>query len=365
MNNLAGLQYVLPPGTVNQLTEDAIEQCQNLGLLLDRYVPAAVLGDNEKKNPWLNNITKSNHVQSELARAAYLRWERLTRTLATVHFKATTDWRMVVGLGGETVLETDLTLHHLYGIPYIPASALKGLTRSYATGEVDGYKSEKIGREYKDQENILRIFGSQEQAGTVIFFDAFPLNGEVKFALDIMNPHYPNYYRDRSTPPTNDQKPSPITFLTVAATTFAFALAPRRSSSKLDRDDVNLVSTWLQAALANYGVGGKTSAGYGYFNVQAPYARPDKLPYYKVGDTVRGTVVDENIDPVAAKYIQSGRASKCLQLIPFPTNQVLILIDSQYPEARQWRVRNVSLCQLIEEREEDNRTLFICSPKKK
>ena len=363
MNNLAGLQYVLPPGTVNQLTEGAIEQCQNLGLLLDRYVPAAVLGDNEKKNSWLDNITKSNHVQSELARSAYLRWERLTRTLATVHFKATTDWRMVVGLGGETVLETDLTLHHLYGIPYIPASALKGLTRSYVTGEVDGYIGEKIGREYKDQESILRIFGSQEQAGTVIFFDAFPLNGEVKFALDIMNPHYPNYYRDRSTPPTNDQKPSPITFLTVAATTFAFALAPRRSS-KQDRDDVNLVSTWLQAALANYGVGGKTSAGYGYFNVQAPYARPD-IPQFKTGELIKGKVVDEKNDPIAAKYIQSGRASKCLQYQLLPTNQVLILIDAAYLEAQHWHTGNFSWCQFIEEREEDNRTLLICSPKKK
>jgi len=166
---------------------------------------------------------------------------------------------MVVGLGGETVLETDLTLHHLYGIPFIPGSALKGLTRSYVTTEVKGNQSDKI---EKDNETVKRIFGSQEHAGTVIFFDAMPVNGETKIELDIMNPHYPDYY-GKGQPPTNDQNPSPITFLTVANTTFMFALAPR--NPKKDQGDVEQVKTWLQEALAKYGIGGKTSAGYGYF----------------------------------------------------------------------------------------------------
>ena len=37
--------------------------------------------------------------------------------------------RLVVGLGAGHVLETSLTLHHIFGIPYIPASALKGVVR--------------------------------------------------------------------------------------------------------------------------------------------------------------------------------------------------------------------------------------------
>jgi CRISPR-associated protein Cmr6 len=106
------------------------------------------------------------------------------------HFTAMTAWRMVVGLGGETVLETDLTLHHLYGIPFIPGSALKGLTRAYVTGEVEEYKSRKI---EDDKSDIQRIFGTQKEAGSVIFFDAMPVNDKIKIDLDIMNVHYPKY----------------------------------------------------------------------------------------------------------------------------------------------------------------------------
>ena len=42
-----------------------------------------------------------------------------------------TDGRLVVGLGGENVLETGLRLHHTYGMPILPGSALKGLAAHY------------------------------------------------------------------------------------------------------------------------------------------------------------------------------------------------------------------------------------------
>src|SRR5207302_10163433 len=39
--------------------------------------------------------------------------------------------RMIIGLGDESVLETAITLHRTYGVPYIPGSALKGLAAAY------------------------------------------------------------------------------------------------------------------------------------------------------------------------------------------------------------------------------------------
>ena len=45
------------------------------------------------------------------------------------------DWRMVIGLGNESVYETSMILHHIYGIPYIPGSAIKGVVRSYIITE--------------------------------------------------------------------------------------------------------------------------------------------------------------------------------------------------------------------------------------
>src|SRR5207253_3476888 len=135
------------------------------------------------------DIEPNSHIDLALAEQLYRRWFAMTEAMDAQHFSATIDWRMVIGLGGETVLETDITLHQLYGIPYIPGSALKGLTRAYVTGEIEGYKSNKI---ENDNDVVKRIFGSQEQAGTVIFFDAIPANGKVAFALEIMNPHYPD-----------------------------------------------------------------------------------------------------------------------------------------------------------------------------
>ncbi|MBX0313032.1 MAG: type III-B CRISPR module RAMP protein Cmr6, partial [Sulfurihydrogenibium sp.] len=44
-------------------------------------------------------------------------------------YKLKTASRLVVGLGAGHVLETSLTLHHIFGIPYIPGSALKGVVR--------------------------------------------------------------------------------------------------------------------------------------------------------------------------------------------------------------------------------------------
>ena len=43
----------------------------------------------------------------------------------------TTAGRLIVGLGSENILETGLRLHHTYGVPIIPGSALKGLASHY------------------------------------------------------------------------------------------------------------------------------------------------------------------------------------------------------------------------------------------
>lgn len=257
-------RYNLPAST-SVLINDHIAKCKNLALILDRYPPQAVVAIPKEKGPWLQNLLKSNHIDTTLARSAYQRWQNMMAAIQATLFQATLDWRMVMGLGGESVLETDITLHHLYGLPYIPGSALKGLTRAYLTGEIEGYKSAK---EENDNDDVKRFFGTQQQAGSVIFFDAMPTDGNATFAVDIMNPHYPNYYKG-SKPPTNDQDPIPITFLTVEKTTFTFAIAPRPTSDEKLRsqhvEDVQVVKGWLQEALQKYGIGGKTSAGYGHF----------------------------------------------------------------------------------------------------
>ena len=147
---------------------------------------------------------------------------------------ATIDWRLIVGLGGEHVQETNMTFHHIYGIPYVPGSAVKGVLRHWwldlLQQDQNFLQQNRYFVKSKDEidESIalkdpvfLSIFGSPEQRGEVQFLDAYPTEA-VHFAIDIMNPHYSKYYNG-SEPPTDHQDPKPINFLTVEKTTFRFA----------------------------------------------------------------------------------------------------------------------------------------------
>ncbi len=265
-----GSQYFLPEDTERIWLRQG-KSCKNLGLILDKYVRQDIIFESKNKPDWLRSLNPNQCIDLRLAKAAYDRWEQVTKTAGATHLRAETDWRMVVGLGGESVLETDMTLHHIYGFPFIPGSALKGLVRMYAALEdkamyidkEDGTKGPSKQIE-TDADKLLRIFGSQKQAGSVVFFDAMPLNGHAPITLDIMNPHYPKYY-DGTRPPTNDQDPNPVTFLAVEKTTFVFALAPRRQADSQHIDDVKQALQWLREAIQQYGVGAKTNAGYGRF----------------------------------------------------------------------------------------------------
>ncbi len=168
-------------------------------------------------------------------------------------FESALSFRMIIGLGGSHPQETSMTLHHIYGIPYIPGSALKGVTRHWVI--LSGFDNDE-GRAEQDK-NFKDIFGAQAQTGKIIFFDAYP-DGHINLKMDIMNPHYPDYY-SKGSPPADWQSPTPIKFLTVEKTRFKFFLASR------DKNLVDKATEWLKEALQNYGIGAKTSLGYGFF----------------------------------------------------------------------------------------------------
>jgi CRISPR-associated protein Cmr6 len=201
------------------------------------------------------------------------------------NFSLSISWRLVIGLGASHPQETSMTLHHIYGIPYIPGSAVKGVTRHWAILKFAEEKSkmeniefekaiEKISNGLENGERfdlkindlefnqLIEIFGTQKQEGKVIFFDAYPV-GEIKLKIDIMNPHYPKYYSE-GHPPADWQNPFPIKFLTIESTKFEFYLA---SKSKDDRDKnlLNKAKKLLSEALKTHGIGAKTALGYGIF----------------------------------------------------------------------------------------------------
>ncbi|RMA96969.1 type III-B CRISPR module RAMP protein Cmr6 [Hydrogenothermus marinus] len=191
-------------------------------------------------------------------------------------YQLTTKSRLIIGLGISSVLETSIKLHHIYGIPYIPSSAIKGVLRAYRIWKlanwdeekykeietrIDDYKGKPEENISEEEKKIIEIFGNQNQKGKLIILDAYPEKFE-GFDVDIMNPHYPNYYTNDKNPepPADWQNPTPITFLAIPeGTTFNFYF---KNAESYDRD-LEKLRIDLQEAFEKIGIGAKTSLGYG------------------------------------------------------------------------------------------------------
>ena len=172
-------------------------------------------------------------------------------------FSATTASRLIVGLGAESVYEVSIALHHIYGTPYIPGQSLKGAVRNFVIAEHFGKNEDEA---LKDKE-FCAIFGKQDGAGKVMFYDVYPENG-FKLEKDTMTPHYSDYYSGKNEWPTDTEEPTPIPFLAIPGNVkFRFFLGVKKGGEEL----LDKAREYLKNALENSGVGAKTAVGYGYF----------------------------------------------------------------------------------------------------
>ena len=236
---------------------------ENAGLLSDRYLRVAVKDKNNHPGARRNlfeamclSLVQSKEIYSEA-------YERQTSMFKDRKSKGlfSTAGRLVIGLGGENVLETGLTLNHTYGTPMIPGTALKGLAAHYchqAWGAVDDRF--KLGGEYH-----RTIFGTTKDSGHIIFHDAWitPETMAKSLQPDVMTPHHGDYYSDESgnTPPTDFDDPNPVTFLSVVGT---FQLVVSCDVPGVEGQKwADLVFGMISDALGDWGIGGKTNAGYG------------------------------------------------------------------------------------------------------
>ncbi|MBS1553116.1 MAG: type III-B CRISPR module RAMP protein Cmr6 [Bacteroidetes bacterium] len=202
----------------------------------------------------------------------------------SLKFEFEIDWRLAIGLGTESVFETSMTLHPIYGIPYIPGQAVKGITRSWIVNEYFKQKEEDA---VADSETFCKLFGCPKMAdknrksklgkdhqGCVVFFDAFPTSTP-NLKVDVMNPHYGPYYAATdNTPPADYYNPVPIYFLTVEETSFQFIIGVKEKNNITEKDFdgngkddtiLNIAEKYLKEALQNQGIGAKSAVGYGYF----------------------------------------------------------------------------------------------------
>ncbi|WP_338709154.1 type III-B CRISPR module RAMP protein Cmr6 [Paenibacillus amylolyticus] len=186
----------------------------------------------------------------------------------TLQFLVESKTPLVIGHGGTSVLETSLTLHRIYGVPYLPATSLKGLAAHYAHN-ILGETHSALRREGEDYKVL---FGTQQSAGFIQFHDALvtPDTAQEALKLDVFTPHHQDYngiviaevqFNKTYPAPRDDDSPVPIPFLT-ANGQFQIALACE-GETELANEWLSLAKDILSKALANEGIGAKTNVGYG------------------------------------------------------------------------------------------------------
>jgi CRISPR-associated protein Cmr6 len=241
---------------------------------MDRYLRVTVKDDGHKKarEELLMAICQAVTRAGDSYKAAYERNKSAIPEPAKKGLFRTTG-RTVIGLGGENVLETGLTLHRTYGTPLIPGTALKGLASHYCD-LVWGAKDPDFKR---GGPHHCTLFGTTEDSGHMIFHDAWMTSESLAGSLqpDIMTPHHGDYYSGTGAP-TDFDDPKPVTFLSIAGT-FDVAVSCD-VPGKDGKAWADLAFKILCEALREWGIGGKTSAGYGRLGLPADKSKTKTTP---------------------------------------------------------------------------------------
>jgi CRISPR-associated protein Cmr6 len=176
-------------------------------------------------------------------------------SIADKTLKITFPWRLRVGgLPGfrELLLPA---MHTVYGVPYVPASSLKGVVKEWAEQQ-----DEAIRGQVQSMLGYLDMNAKEDASslGKIQFLDAFP-TGKC-LSIDMANPqwHWPKKRgADGSFAVTYN--PEPHALLSLQGATLTIGIKATRLGSE---KDVEVMEKWVREAL-KHGLGSRISAGYG------------------------------------------------------------------------------------------------------
>ncbi len=211
-----------------------------------------------------------------------------------VTFEATLGARMMVNLAGGVVENAGIALDRCFSLPLIPGSAVKGITRTQALWEIREAKGDEKLRLLSQAmllfgygahdlrgdlgwaggpdvaQAVAQAIGTQDFKGCACFLPAYPTT-PATLVVDMVNPHYPSYYTGRNPRAEDNENPIPNYFPAVeAGSTFGFAALLNRVPKLTNITAAALlaqVKQWLERAVTRKGVGAKTAAGYGWFEL--------------------------------------------------------------------------------------------------
>ena len=257
-----------------------LPECDSMSLRLEKFVR---IGDN----------TKKDEVVAVTKKAASKMPVVVPKCAVTITAKL--GGRLIVNQAGGILENAGLCIHSHYNSPYIPGSAVKGCARhaawqawsevedgelkikaakdvaeifGYPTGDSKPKKKEDVepGRVYLD-DYLKERCGYKENdshSGKVAFFAAVP-ETKAKLVVDLVNCHHKDYYAGKKPVATDDESPIPNFFPAVEeGTRFTFTLVPLRDA---DEAVLKRAEHFLKVGLLQNGVGAKTAAGYGWFDI--------------------------------------------------------------------------------------------------
>lgn len=279
----------------------------HVGIAYDMWAPIGVDGriPTEVQQVWFKGL-EAIQISANY-RHAFERWKQGLIDQQAVYLEIELLSRLLVGHGNPSPTEVGLTVHHTWGVPVIPGSALKGLLNHYiqiVLGPdpcecVHPFASDQPEPDRRDYQGVTwkgsqikhgpgkihrAFFGAPEaesdealrrdypefeeyigaSQGLVCFHDALyipgSIGGDQPYAKDILTVHQKAYYGNagrHGQGPNDYDDPNPVAFLTVRPKVkFLIALSGPSDWAALAID-------LLAEALEKWGIGGKTSAGYG------------------------------------------------------------------------------------------------------
>ena len=253
----------------------------------NRFQPDWSVGDDDKRG-WIGD-TVAWGASGDGGQIAHLlqRQRALCQALGGQTAELQTQGNFVTGTGLSHPVENGFTFHPVLGMPYLPASGVKGLLRGWVEVWMDHGAQGETGKTAL----IARWFGTAkgggdtettatkadvECAGSYHFFDALP-SKPVGLACDVMTPHMNKWYEkggdysaadQASTAPADWHSPVPVPFMVVEpGTSFNFMVAPRLTgNAQADAHtcaELPRLMAELKNALEWLGAGAKTATGYG------------------------------------------------------------------------------------------------------
>jgi CRISPR-associated protein Cmr6 len=304
---------------MRQVLRDSIgrEVPDHLGLAYDAWAPTEVADgkvSDDNRRPWLERLAE-HAVSPDYARS-FDRWKASFSATGDRLAELTLASRLLIGHGNASAIDVGLTVHHTWGVPVIPGSALKGLVAHYVDATYGPAEPDKKPWEQQGNERVRAdyqgvtwnrrriergpgavyraLFGAPDAredatmrengfeagaaAGLVTFHDALYVPGSLAdnkpFSADVLTVHQKGYYDSSGQSAPNDyDSPNPVAFLTVRPKC-RLLLALSGPSEWTE-----LAAHLLADAFKNWGVGGKTAAGYGMGTVgewKAPEPRRSK-----------------------------------------------------------------------------------------